>query len=201
MVIIRVLFIPEISGIDDLNKSYKQTSKIHQNSPSPSSSSLSLFDQIKAITQPIPIEIKIDRLASIQTLRDMLKQKIPSMYLQRSHNEIVLIESSPKYWHSVTKFLRDHHAINILLDDTLVLAYCPSKDHPHHVLILQRSIQPIFDQKDDENEDDDDQVKTDVGDDDDDDDDNYGGGHNCQNIKIGGGWQKLLNFNLTGNSL
>ena len=226
MVTIRVLFIPEISSLEDMQKIYRQTtptasipqpsssssSSSQQQRKSSMSSSSSLFNRIKAITQPIPIDIKIDRLASIQTLRDTLKLKIPPMYLQHSRNEIILIESQPIHWHTVTKFLRNTHTISNLLDDTIVFAYCPSSVHQHHLLLLQRSIQPIFPTEDDNNlndEDDDDddveeedEAKADEDDDNHNDDDTNNNNHqkdnSYQKIRIMDEWQKLLNFNLTG---
>ena len=212
MVTIRVLFIPEISSLEDMQKIYRQTTPTTASIPQPpsSSSSSSLFNRIKAITQPIPIDIKIDRLASIQTLRDTLKLKIPPMYLHHTRSEIILIESQPIHWHTVTKFLRNTHTISNLLDDTIVFAYCPSSVHQHHLLLLQRSIQPIFPTEDDNNlndeddddEEEDDEAKADEDDDNHNDDDtnnnNQQKDNSYQKIRIMDEWQKLLNFNLTG---
>ena len=102
--------------------------------------------------------------------------------------------------------------ISSLLDDTIIFAYCPSTAHPHHMLLLQRSIQPIFPTKDDNNvvvDDDDNEEEDEEKDDknveakankdaDDDSSNNNQKGNSYQRIKIMDEWQKLLNFNLTG---
>ena len=155
----------------------------------------------------------------------MLKHKIPPIYLHHTrsssnnnsnnnnnnnyNNDIILIESQPNHYHTVTKFLRNTHTISSLLDDTIIFAYCPSTAHPHHMLLLQRSIQPIFPTKDDNNDDDDDNeeeeeekndknVEAKADKDDDDNSNNQQKGNSYQRIKIMDEWQKLLNFNLTG---
>eukprot|EP01038_Epipyxis_sp_PR26KG_P007584 gene7584-10333_t len=91
-------------------------------------------------SQPICFEVTLDRLLTVKSLRLEIANKIPTLFLDRCSN-ILLLESSHDNY-SVSRILKDIFQLSRINEKVIIFAYCPLMEMEEQMIVLQRIVKP-----------------------------------------------------------
>ena len=128
----RVIFVPELVALADLNNNFTNNSK-----NASAQQQQSVYQRLMQYTAPEVYEITLDRLSSVRALRDAVSKRIPAHYLKASEGNIIFVESATPDLSAITRMLRDALPVNKLNEGAVIYAYCPPASIPHHVFVFQ----------------------------------------------------------------
>lgn len=117
----RVIFVPQVQDL-----------------PRPGDGKGTVLDALLAASEPLVLEVTLDRLNSVRALREAVRQRLPPSELRASGGDLLLVESGSFPSQSgVARILRDPMALAKLHQDCVIFAYCPPASRPNHVFIFQ----------------------------------------------------------------
>lgn len=105
----------------------------------PPSAKTSVLDALLSATAPLALDISVDRLGSVRTLREAVKKRLSAADLAASAGQVLLVESHPGDCSELARILRDQLSVGKLHEDSVIFAYCAPTSRPNHVFIYQVS--------------------------------------------------------------